>query len=258
MLTYEPFKNLDKDSLGLAPESPRSEVNVGETERYGSIIGGTALVAAGLWRRSPAGVLLSILGGAFIFRGVTGHCDAYSRLGLNTAGTGSGENRRRAGVPDNKGTKVEKSIVIDRPPDEVYKFWRNLENLPQFMAHVEAIQVLDDKRSHWRVKGPAGREVEWDAEIINEHENEMIAWQSLPGADVQNAGSVRFENAPGNRGTILKVSLEFHPPGGVVGAAVAKLFGESPGQQADEDLRRLKAILEAGEIPTTEGQPQGS
>lgn len=258
MLTYEPFKNLDKNNLGLEPELAGSEVNVGEIERYGSIIGGAALIAAGLWRRSIPGVLLSVLGGAFIFRGVTGHCDAYSKLGVNTAGTGNGNHRRRGGVPDNKGTKVEKTIAINRAPDEVFKFWRNLENLPQFMTHVESIQVLDDKRSHWRVKGPAGKEVEWDAEIINEHENEMIAWQSLPGAEVQNAGTVRFETAPGNRGTYLKVALEFNPPGGVIGAAVAKLFGESPEQQMDEDLRRLKAILEAGEIPTTEGQPQGS
>lgn len=258
MLTYEPFKNLDKNNLGLAPEPARSEVNVGETERYGSILGGAALIAAGLWRRSAPGVLLSILGGALIYRGVTGHCEAYSALGVNTAGTGHAVNRKRPGVPDNKGTKVEKTIAINRAPSEVYQFWRNLENLPQFMEHVEAIQVLDEKRSHWRVKAPAGREVEWDAEIINEHENELIAWQSLPGAEVQNAGTVRFETAPGNRGTYVKVALEFNPPGGVLGAVVAKLFGESPEQQVDKDLRRLKAILEAGEIPSTQGQPQGS
>ena len=249
MLTYEPFRNITKQQLGLS--LPSSRVNVGELERYGSVIGGTALVAAGLWRRSLGGALLSLIGGAFIYRGVTGHCEGYSALGLNTA------EWQRPGVPDNFGTKIERTIAINRSPEEVFQFWRNLENLPQFMEHVESVQVLDDRRSHWRVKAPAGREVEWDAEIINEHPNELIAWQSLPGAEVQNAGSVRFENAPGNRGTIVKVALEYQPVGGALGAKIAKLFGEAPEQQIDEDLRRLKAILEAGEVPTTTGQPRG-
>src|SRR5438067_8909254 len=251
MLTYEPIQNLSKKGVGLMPEY--SNVNVGEIERYGSIIGGAALVAAGLWRKSLGGALLSLLGGAFIFRGVTGRCECYAALGINTANA----ERQRPGVPDNQGVKVEKSITINRPREELFRFWRNLENLPRFMNHVESVRVLDDKRSHWRVKAPAGTDVEWDAEIINEHENELIAWQSLPGATVQNAGSVRFETAPGNRGTLVKVALEFQPPGGALGAQVAKLFGESPEQQIDEDLRRLKAILETGEAPTTTGQPRG-
>jgi uncharacterized membrane protein len=251
MLTYEPFKNLSKDRLGLMPHY--SNINVGEIERYSSILGGAALVAAGLARKSLPGALLAALGGAFIFRGMTGHCDFYAAMGLNTANPEG----QRPGVPDNFGTKVEKTIVINRSPEELYRFWRNLENLPQFMTHVESVRVLDDKRSHWRVKAPAGADVEWDAEIINEHENELIAWQSLPGATVQNAGSVRFETAPGNRGTLVKVALEFQPPGGVLGAQVAKLFGESPEQQIDDDLRRLKTILETGQAPTTAGQAQG-
>jgi uncharacterized membrane protein len=249
MLTYEPFKNLSKHSLGLMPEYSR--INVGETERYSSIFGGTVLVIAGLLRKSTPGILLSILGGAFIYRGITGHCDLYGSLGLNTASTEG----QRPGVPANHGQKVEKTITINRTPEELYRFWRNLENLPQFMNHLESVRVLDDKRSHWRVKGPAGYEVEWDAEIINEHENELIAWQSLPGAAVQNAGSVRFEPAPGNGGTLVKVSLEYQPVGGVLGATVAKLFGEAPEQQIDEDLGRLKSIFESngGQPPQTAG-----
>jgi uncharacterized membrane protein len=251
MLTYEPFKNLSKDRLGLMPKY--SNVNVGEIERYGSILGGAALVAAGLARKSIPGALLALIGGALVFRGASGRCELYAAMGLNTANP----ERQRPGVPDNFGTKVEKTIVINRSPEELYRFWRNLENLPRFMNHVESVRVLDDKRSHWRVKAPAGADVEWDAEIINEHENELIAWQSLPGATVQNAGSVRFENAPGNGGTLVKVALEFQPPGGALGAQVAKLFGESPEQQIDDDLHRLKTILETGESPTASSQPQG-
>src|SRR5438105_277048 len=114
MLTYEPFKTLTKSRLGLNPES--SHVNVGEMERYGSIIGGAALIAAAIWRRSIPGALLGVLGGAFIWRGITGHCACYEALGLNRAGT------QRPGVPDNAGIKLEKSITIERPPDELYRF----------------------------------------------------------------------------------------------------------------------------------------
>ncbi|HVF86762.1 MAG TPA: SRPBCC family protein, partial [Pyrinomonadaceae bacterium] len=121
----------------------------------------------------------------------------------------------------------------------------------------ESVRVTDDKRSHWVAKAPAGTTVEWDAEVYNEKQNEMIAWRSLEGADVDNAGSVHFERASGGRGTVVKVSLKYDPPGGVIGATIAKLFGEAPDQQIQEDLRRLKQVMEAGEIPTTEGQSSG-
>jgi len=247
-LTYRPFITLDKEELGV---QPKPYVNVGEVERYASVIGGTALIVAGLWRRTVPGIIFSLIGSSLIYRGISGHCHAYEALGKNTAGT------HRPGVPDNAGTKVEKTITINRAPDEVFRFWRNLENLPQFMEHVESVRVLDDKRSHWRVKAPAGTDVEWDAEIINEHPNEMIAWQSLPGADVQNAGTVRFEAAPGGS-TLVRVVLEFQPPGGALGAKVAKLFHESPEQQLDDDLGRLKQVLETGQAAAAAGgQSQG-
>jgi uncharacterized membrane protein len=153
--------------------------------------------------------------------------------------------------------RVKKSITINRPPEEVYRFWRELQNLPRFMYHLEAVQKVDEKRSHWIAKGPAGRKVEWDAQIIEERPNELIVWRSLPGSDVDNSGSVRFERAPGGRGTVVGVELQYRPPVGAMGATVAKLFGEEPGQQVEEDLRRLKQVMEAGEILTTEGQPAG-
>jgi uncharacterized membrane protein len=125
------------------------------------------------------------------------------------------------------------------------------------MNHVESVREIDQTRSHWCVKGPAGRQVEWDAVINNEAENELIAWRSLPGAAVDSAGSVQFKDAPGGRGTEIRVELQYNPPGGTLGAVLAKLWGEEPSQRIHEDLLRLKQILEAGEVPTTAGQPSG-
>jgi uncharacterized membrane protein len=146
---------------------------------------------------------------------------------------------------------------VNRPAAELYRYWRNFENLPKFMDHLESVRTTGEKRSHWVAKAPAGTTVEWDAEIINEKENELIAWRSLENADVDNAGSVRFQEAPAGRGTEVRVSLEYDPPGGMVGAAIAKLFGEAPDQQIQEDLRRFKQVMEAGERATTEGQASG-
>ncbi len=125
------------------------------------------------------------------------------------------------------------------------------------MRHLESVRSSGDNRSHWVAKAPLGQTVEWDAEIDEERENELIAWRSLPGADVVNVGSVQFSRASGGRGTQVTVKLEYSPPGGAAGAVVAKLFGEEPSQQVDDDLRRFKALMESGEIPTTDGQPAG-
>jgi uncharacterized membrane protein len=140
----------------------------------------------------------------------------------------------------------------------LFRFWRNLENLPQIMRHLVSVTPIDAERSHWVARAPLDQTVEWDAVITSERENQWIVWRSVDGADVENAGSVRFEPAPGGRGTVVRVDLEYYPPAGVIGAAVAKLFGEEPAQQIHEDLRRFKQRLEAGEVPTTEGQPTGS
>ncbi|HEX8000781.1 MAG TPA: SRPBCC family protein [Pyrinomonadaceae bacterium] len=150
-------------------------------------------------------------------------------------------------------SKVKKSLIINRTPEELYRFWRDFENLPRFMKHLESVRVTGDGRSHWVAKAPAGSSVEWDAEITEDRPNELIAWRSLEGADVDNSGSVRFERAPGNRGTIVKVEIDYNPPGGVIGAAVAKLFGEEPGQQTQDALRCLKQVMETGEIIISDG-----
>lgn len=143
---------------------------------------------------------------------------------------------------------VAKAITIRTAPDQLYSFWRNFENLPRFMFHLEAVRVINDRRSHWVAKAPAGSSVEWDAEIVEDRPNERIAWRSLPDADVKNSGSVEFRPAPGSRGTEVHVEVHYDPPAGKLGAMVAKLMGEEPARQIGDDLRRLKQVIETGEV----------
>ena len=154
--------------------------------------------------------------------------------------------------------KVEKTVTINKPAEELYRFWHNFENLPRFMKHLKDVKVHNNKRSHWTTSGALGGSVEWDADIIEDRENELIAWASVEGADVDNSGFVRFQPAPGDRGTEVKVVTKYNPPGGAIGDAIAKLFGEEPEQQIGDDLRRFKQLMEAGEIATTVGQPKGA
>jgi len=226
-----------------------SATNVSNPERWASVIAGTALAAYGLTRRSIAGLVVAGLGGALVWRGGTGRCPVYGSLGLSSAHP-EGEEDRNVSVPYGKGIRVEKSVTINASPEELYRFWRNFENLPRFMSHLKSVSVLDEKRSHWVAKGPAGSEAEWDAEIINEIPNELIGWRSVDGSQVNNAGSVHFTRTIANRGTEVKVILRYDPPGGVLGAIIARLFGEDPARQVQEDLRTLKQILETGERAT--------
>lgn len=153
--------------------------------------------------------------------------------------------------------RVRKSLVIGRSPSEIYRFWRQLETLPLFMPHLESVQETGDDRSHWVARGPAGKRVEWNAEITEDVPDRRIAWRALGGSDVYHTGSVRFEPAPGDRGTIVHVEIEYRPPGGFLGAGVAKLFGQEPGQQIEGDLRRLRQFLETGEIVRSEATIEG-
>jgi len=245
------FSGAGKESQARSlPKANRQ--NISEAEQAISTASGAALAVLGLKRGGWGGFALAALGGAFLYRGVTGHCNLYGALGIDTRRL-----NERASVQHGTGIKIEKSVTINKPPEELYRYWRNFENLPRFMNHLEAVQVTDATHSHWTVKGPAGSNVEWDAEIINERENELIGWRSVGAADINNAGSVRFERAPGDRGTRVKVSLEYAPPGGLIGSVVAKLFGENPEQQVEEDLRRFKQVMETGEVTTTEDQSSG-
>ncbi|MEN3291970.1 MAG: hypothetical protein V7642_1223 [Burkholderiales bacterium] len=152
---------------------------------------------------------------------------------------------------------VTQAITVNRPAIECYRFWHDFENFPRFMKHVQSVQRISDTRWHWKARGPAGISVEWDAEITEDKPGEVLAWRSVEGSEVDNSGRVRFEAAPAGRGTIVRVEMQYRPPGGKAGALIAKLFGEEPSQQISEDLRRFKQLIETGEIPTTVGQPSG-
>ena len=160
-------------------------------------------------------------------------------------------------VPGNKGVKITQAATIRKPADELYAFWRNVENLPAIIRDPVSITPVSNIESHWSVSAPGDRRVEWDALIINDEPGRLIAWRSREDSQIANAGSIRFELAPGDEGTEVTVSLEYIPPGGAIGAWIAKLSGEEAGQQVGQALRRFKALMEAGEIPTTEGQPAG-
>jgi uncharacterized membrane protein len=227
---------------------PTSAVNVGDTERWLSVLGGGALALWGLTRGSLGGWAAAALGGTLAYRGVTGHCPMYAALDIRTSARGPATT-----IPAHHGVKVDVVMTIRRSPQELFAFWRNFENLPRFMHHLQAVKG-QGQRSHWVARAPLGMKVEWDAEVYNERPNELIAWRSLEGADVDNTGSVHFTRAPGDHGTEVRVVLKYDPPAGKLGAVVARLFGEAPEQQIREDLRRFKQLMEAGEVPTVEGQ----
>lgn len=246
-------RNDARDAVGNRQQE--GEKNVGSTERVASIAGGAALAALGAARRTTAGTALAVLGGALVIRGATGHCPVYEALGVDTSET---EGETKSSLRASNSIRVEKSVTINRPARELFGFWRNFTNLPLFMENLESVEMREGGRSHWRTKGPLGSTVSWDAEIVNEVPNEMIAWRSLEGSEVANAGSIHFKTAPGDRGTIVRVVMEYHPTGGKLAGLFAKVTGSDAATQVEEDLRRFKSIMEAGEFPTTAGQPVGA
>lgn len=234
-------------------------VNVGDAERWVSVLAGVGLIALGLNSRRSRGLAFPA-GGALILRGITGRCPVHQVLGRNTMEEEVEDpefDSPVASVHRGEGIRVDRTVTVYRPAAELFRYWRNFENLPRIMRHVDSVTVLDDYRSHWVVDGPAGTHFEWDAEIHNEKENELIAWRSLDG-DVNHAGSVQFRTTPTGRGTEVRVELRYEPPAGALGAAIARLFGEEPSQQVAEDLMRFKQAMEAGEVPTIGEQPAES
>lgn len=228
---------------------PRRTINVGPGERGLSILAGSLLLLNAISRPKKLGFPLFLGGSYLIFRGISGYCLTYDLLEIN-----------RAGKQGERGIRVTRTVTINRPRQEVYRFWRDFEHLPAFMEHLESVENLDDPEgliSHWIASGPLDTRVEWDAEIFQDQVDEFIAWRSLPGSLIENAGEVLFKDAPGNRGTEVYVNVVYNPPAGSAGAAFARLFGEEPDQQIAEDLRHFKQIMETGEIPTVTGQTSG-
>ena len=234
-----------------------STVNMAEVERWASALGGAALTAFGIKQlkdRSPAGAAMAAAGSALMFRGATGHCHFYAAAGINTA---NDQDDTRAALGGGRGINVEEVTTINAKSDALFAFWRSFTLLPRFMVNLVSVTEIDDRRSRWVVKAPAGRTVQWDAEIINEVPGELIAWRTLSGADVVSAGSVRFVPLAAGRGSEVHVRMQYNPPAGRVGAAVAWMLGRDPAAVIREDLRRFKQLIETGEVPTTDGQPRG-
>jgi uncharacterized membrane protein len=257
-LWHESYEtNISEESKNAFSESANrshhvAEKNVSESERVISGIGGGALAAYGLSRGDLIGVGLVGVGALLLQRGMRGYCDVYNALDINMA-----EKENMTSVKASSGVKVEKSFTINAPVEKIYSFWRKFENLPRFMLHLESVTETDSVRSHWVAKAPLGTTVEWDAEIISDTPNSMISWRSLEGSQISNAGSVWFKQASGGRGTTVKVNLNYEPPAGKLGAAIAWLAGEEPSIQVQEDLRRFKQLMETDENATTKNQSTG-
>jgi uncharacterized membrane protein len=235
--------------------------NVGQTERLVSLVSGAALAVYGLDRRDVQGRLLAVVGAELVRRGATGHCLVYEALNVSTASdaTADGPHRdfpvsRAATVRASRAVKIEHAMTVRRAPEELYAFWRDPANLPRIIDFVEGVEMLSADTAHWRVRGPAGTSIEWDAQIINEIPDELIAWKSIGDATIPNAGSLHFGPAPNDRGTEVRLVVEYEPPAGHLGAWVAKLVKENPERQLREALRRFKQLAETGEVLIVKGQ----
>lgn len=244
---------------GRQPQQQGRQVNVGDGERAVSMAAGAIVGLLGLSRRSIPGLLGAAVGGAMVYRGVTGTCRVYRALDLDTTEPGQGQAEGLESL--HNGVHITTAFGIRKPAEELYSCWRNFENLPRFMTHLESVRVIDDRRSHWVAKANSlgGKQFEWDAEITIDEPNRRIAWRSLPGADIENAGQITF--SPGlseDRGTEVHVRMDYVPPMGRLGHLIASLLGNNPKRVIREDLRNFKRIMEVGEILTIIGEPHGT
>ena len=233
---------------------PRTDRRVSDPTRLCSLLGGVAAVSLAAKRGPFLGTLLYALGAELLTFGATTH-HLHELAGLKLPASETPERR----IPHQVGIQIRRSVTIERPVDEVYDYFRNFESLPAFMEHLESVKVFDEKRSHWTAKGPMGTSVEWDAEIISDEPNELISWRSVNNPDIETAGSVRFVPVGGDK-TLFRVSMQYLPPAGAVGTAVAKLLGEDPEEQIKSDLRRFKHLLESGLVgmPVSQDEFQGA
>ena len=239
----------NKQDLGWREERAERETplpNIGNMQRFLSALAGAALIAGVLGRRSFSSIALAMAGGSLLYRATSGYCPVLDAVGVDMSGHRHDTNRiGRRKVKTARSTKIRRSIEIHRPPEDLYRYWRALENLPTIMSHLDSVQVINNRLSHWAVKTVAGGpSLEWDAEIINDVENERIGWRSLYGADVENTGSVEFESENHGHSTNLTVTLQYALPGGRLGTAVANMLGEDPTGVIDQDLQRFKEAME--------------
>jgi len=245
-MTHPHGQGSDRGRQCAAPAAACGTTNVGDAERWVSVVGGAVL--AGLGLACPDRLVkltMPILGGMLVYRGLTGHCMMYQALGVSTAEKHGPATAVEAG----HGAKVEASVIVDRPPQELYRAWRDFSRLPEIMSHLEEVRDLGGGRWRWTAKVAMGAGVSWDAELINDRPGEAIAWRSLPGSTVATAGSVHFVPAGAGRGTEVRVVLKYAPPMGKVGAALASWLGADPRRQIHEDLQRFKGRMEAQASP---------
>lgn len=232
----------EADVSAIPPATGTSNVNVGDTERMLSTVGGAALTLMALRDlKSPGGIGMLVGGVLLLSRGLTGYCMVNNAIGRNTA------------HKTNSPVEVKTTVSLRRPRNEVYSFWRNLENLPRFMRHLDKVEEIDQTRSRWTAKGPAGvGKVSWEAEILEDHQNEFISWQSLPGSTVDNAGQVRFIETP--TGTDIKVQMTYRMPAGDLGGVAGRLFGPMAEKMMRDDIRDLKTVMEGKETASGESR----
>lgn len=243
------------------PHDEPSGTNVGDVERMLSVVAGGAMALLGVRRRDLSGIGVALIGAELVRRGTTGHCVLYQTMGVSTADGRTMPKRARgelvsraATVDARRAIKIERSVTVMRDAAEMYAMWRDFQNLPGFMPHIQEVRVKANGRSHWTAALDHGETVEWDAEIVNDIEGELIAWKTVGDPDVAHAGSVHFRPAPGGRGTEVRVVLDYEPPARTMVVRMARVFGQSPDQLVREDLRRFKMLVESGEIATTVGQ----
>ena len=225
-----------------APALDDRSTSLADAENWLALGTGALLLLVGASRRSAIGACLAVSSAPLLYRGITGRWPDVLNGYVQPDST-------KTALGGERGVHVRESVRLEVPVADVYRFWRRLDNLPRFMTHLNRVTETPDGTSHWVAAGPAGLAVEWDAEVINEIENKLLAWRSLPGSDVVTAGSVNFDAARGGRSTQVSVHLQYAPPAGKAGALVASLFGREPSQTVREDLRHFKQLLEAGEIP---------
>ena len=237
------------DRISDAP-TERSITNVGDIERAVSIVSGSALAVYGLQRRDLRGLALAGLGAMLFRRGASGHCNVYDALGVSTADDLTGA---AATVDARRAIKIERSVAIDRPPETLYSIWHNFERIPDYVREIESVRLLGEGRSHWVACAPGDKRIEWDAEIVNDLPNELIAWKTVGNPDIAHAGSVHFTRRSDGRGTDMRVVIDYEPPGGRLGMLVSKftrLFGQAPEARIVEDLQAFKRQVEAGKAAT--------
>ncbi len=236
-------------------EARRAEPNVGETERVISALLGGGLLFHGTLRPSWRSGLGALLGVVLLNRGLTGYCPGYARLGLDTsdhraANGGDTSVLGRRKLRTSRTVKISHSVRVGRSLGDLYRFWRNLENLPKVMSHLRSVEVINSQLSHWVIETlPGAPSVEWDAEIINEVEDDRIGWRTLRGSDVDHAGSVEFEPVE-DGGTRVTVTLQYDPPAGSIGLAVASWLGQDPAMKISSDLKHFKEQMERETLPS--------